>query len=267
MCFWCYVMFSHYSEWLFNHWASICLHVCFLECPSTAQAANAASTCDPYRPLSRRWRGPAVYAWEILSDLRFRPVASRDTGRGKIIKWPTNPHKCSQFQFGEIMIQIFTSQQKKTNNCWMLGTFANLFFGGDGNPYWTGRHLYEVVFFFHGELSKVRKRQQSWFCGYHVWKPSEMGPGFFIFAGFGVGRHATVLRTQHCLPGVLLWEPDIRKKVFQQAHRDIHKSRSCETWRTNLQMSQHLPTSFSKLGFERQHVWRELFFFGPLWND
>lgn len=186
---------------------------------------------------------------------------------GKIIKWPTNPHKCSQFQFGEIMIQIFTSQQKKTNNCWMLGTFANLFFGGDGNPYWTGRHLYEVVFFFHGELSKVRKRQQSWFCGHHVWKPSEMGPGFFIFAGFGVGRHATVLRTQHCLPGVLLWEPDIRKKVFQQAHRDIHKSRSCETWRTNLQMSQHLPTSFSKLGFERQHVWRELFFFGPLWND
>lgn len=161
----------------------------------------------------------------------------------------------------------FHLSTKKNKQLLNAGDFCKPFFWGGWESILNRAALIWSCFFFHGELSKVRKRQQSWFCGHHVWKPSEMGPGFFIFAGFGVGRHATVLRTQHCLPGVLLWEPDIRKKVFQQAHRDIHKSRSCETWRTNLQMSQHLPTSFSKLGFERQHVWRELFCFGPLWND
>lgn len=91
-------------------------------------------------------------------------------------------------------------KQQTTAECWGL---LQTFFGGDGNPYWTGRHLYEVVFF-PWWTEQVRKRQQSCFCGYHVWKPWENKPWIFL-AGFGVGRHATVLRTQHCLSGLLLW--------------------------------------------------------------
>ena len=108
---------------------------------------------------------------EVLwTDLRLEACSFQGYRPGKMIKWPQT------LTNGEIMIQIFTSQQ---NNKQLLnaGDFCKPFFWGDGNPYWTGRHLYEVVFF-PWWTEQVRKRKQSWFCGYHVWKPWEMGPGF-----------------------------------------------------------------------------------------
>ena len=144
---------------------------------------------------------------EVLwTDLRLEACSFQGYRPGKIIKWPTNPHKCSQFQFPWNYDPNFSPLNKTTNNCWMLATFANLFWGGMGIHTERGGTYME----------QVRKRKQSWFCAYHVWKPWEMGPGFYWQVSV-LADHATVLRTQHCLPGLVAMgmlleegEPDIR---------------------------------------------------------